>query len=131
MIGIILASHGKLAEGMLDSLHLFAGEKIPQTEAIILGAEDSPDLFDEKLKLALEKVETGQGTVIFCDLLFGTPCNRSAAFINEKTKVICGMNLPVILEFIGMRSTVSIDQFDWKELLKTGAEGLCDLEDKI
>ena len=39
MIGILLMSHGKMAEGMLDSCQLFFGEAIQQLQALCLAKE--------------------------------------------------------------------------------------------
>ena len=49
MIGIVLISHGKMADGMLDSCKLFFGEEIPQILSVCLLPENSPEDFDKKL----------------------------------------------------------------------------------
>ena len=38
-------------------------------------------------------MDSGDGVVILCDLLFGTPCNRSAYLMSPRVKVLCGMNM--------------------------------------
>ena len=76
MKGIILASHGKLADGMMDTLKMFSGD-IQQADAIcFLPGEDMKEFLD-KLEKAIDAVDTGDGVVVFCDLLFGSPCNCS------------------------------------------------------
>lgn len=50
MIGILLMSHGKMAEGMLDSCQLFFGEAIQQLQALCLAKEESVEGFDERIR---------------------------------------------------------------------------------
>ncbi|MBR6958308.1 MAG: PTS mannose transporter subunit IIA, partial [Erysipelotrichaceae bacterium] len=68
-------SHGRMAEGMLDSSKLFFGDDIPQIKALCLMASDNPEEFDEKIRAAVEEIDDGQGVIAMCDLLGGTPCN--------------------------------------------------------
>lgn len=134
MIGVILASHGRLADGMMDSCRLFFGNEIPSMTSLCLMPEDSPDQYKSELEEAIRKTDAGQGVVVFCDLLFGTPCNCCAGEISSSVKVICGMNLPVVLEFLGMRSAEvdgkapGLAEINWQELIKKGSDGICDLE---
>lgn len=67
MIGIVLISHGKMADGMLDSCKLFFGEEIPQILSVCLLPENSPEDFDKKIELAISKVDSGDGVLILCD----------------------------------------------------------------
>ena len=38
-------------------------------------------------------------------MLGGTPCNQALTLVNEKVHLIVGMNLPMILELLGLRET--------------------------
>ena len=122
MKGILLASHGRMAEGLLDTLQIFCGE-LQQIQA---PGEEITD-FMEKLEAAIQKVDTGEGVVIFCDLLFGSPCNCSARLLQdpkyaEKISVITGMNLCMVLEYIGSGDA----GMDREALVNTGHKGIVD-----
>lgn len=83
--------------------------------------------FMEKLEAAIQKVDTGEGVVIFCDLLFGSPCNCSARLLQnakyaEKISVITGMNLCMVLEYIGSGAA----GMDREALVDTGHKGIVD-----
>ena len=115
MKGIILASHGRLAEGLLDTLTIFSGEPQEITD------------FMKTLEDAIQEVDTGDGVVIFCDLLFGSPCNCSARLLQdpvyaEKISVITGMNLCMVLEYIGSREA----GMKREALVNTGQQGIVD-----
>lgn len=124
MKGIVLASHGHLAEGMLDTLKIFS-DNAPQVEALCLLAGDDVTGFVDRLKAAVDKVDTGDGVVVFCDLLFGSPCNCSAKLLNDpqyadRVTVITGMNLPMVMEYESSRAFGK----DLDELLEDGKSGI-------
>lgn len=126
MKGILLASHGRLAEGLLDTLQIFCGE-LQQMQALCLLPGEEITEFMEKLEAAIQKVDTGEGVVIFCDLLFGSPCNCSARLLQdvkyaEKISVITGMNLCMVLEYIGSGAA----GMDREALVDTGHKGIVD-----
>ena len=123
MIGILLMSHGKMAEGMLDSCQLFFGEAIQQLQALCLAKEESVEGFDERIRAALASLDEGQGVLVLCDLLGGTPANRCVSLLTEgqKIRVITGMNLGMLIEILGIRATLSsVDQLDLKRINRSG-----------
>ena len=131
MRGIVIASHGKMAEGLLDSLTLFLGEEPEQIEAVCLMAGEDLQTYTKRLKDAIDLVDTGDGAVVFCDLLFGTPCNCCAAILRDeqysnKTQVITGMNLPMLLEFSNLRTIESSNEETKDHLMEVGKEGIKD-----
>ncbi len=128
MIGIVLISHGKMADGMLDSCKLFFGEEIPQILSVCLLPENSPEDFDKKIELAISKVDSGDGVLILCDLLGGTPCNRCAYILNDRIQVIAGVNLSILLEFLATRDSLKdISELDVETLIFVGANGVVSL----
>ena len=130
MVGILLMSHGKMAEGMLDSSKLFFGDDIPQVKALCLMASDNPEDFDERIKEALAEIDDGQGVIAMCDLLGGTPCNRSAMVLNDRVQVITGMNFSILLELLGKRMTVNdISELSIGELVQVGKDGIISLNE--
>ncbi len=129
MKGIIITSHGPMAQGILETSKLFFGEQA-QMKACCLSAEDNPDEFVDVLKEAVKEVDTGDGVVVFCDMLFGSPCNCMARVLGEdmesdKVQVITGVNLAMILQILAVREAgdPSIE-----ELLQSGHDGIADLK---
>lgn len=119
MVGIVLASHGALAEGMKDAAVMLFGSAEQVTCVTLLPGEDSNDYL-ERLRAAVSSVDTGEGAIILCDLLGGTPSNRSAMLLDH-AQVITGMNLPLLLELLGQRLDGSIDL---EQLLSVGRGGV-------
>ena len=98
MIGIIVASHGPMAAGVVETSQWFFGEQ-PQLEALCLQPGQDLEEFDQQIREAAERVDTGDGVLVLCDLLFGTPCNRAALQISEKilppmSKMVVSEHLP-------------------------------------
>lgn len=112
MIGIILISHGEMANGMLHSASLFYGNQLKQIEALTLQANDSVDSFLLRLKDATQLVDKGEGVIILADMFGGTPCNKAISVMSKKVHVISGMNLSLLLELLGRRESgnVSLDE---------------------
>ena len=129
MKGIVITSHGPMAQGILDTSKLFFGEQA-QMKACCLSAEDNPDEFVDVLKEAVKEVDTGDGAYVFCDMLFGSPCNCMARIIAEdmesdKIQVITGVNLAMILQVLSTRESSSPAV---EELTQSGHDGIADLK---
>ena len=129
MKGIVLTSHGLLADGMLDTIKIFSGEP-SQIKALCLMPGDDMAKFLGDLCDAIDEVDTGDGVLVFCDLLFGTPCNCSGALLGkkeykERVQVITGMNLAMLLEYIRMRD----NGMKPSEIIDTGKCGIVDFNE--
>ena len=128
MIGILLMSHGRMAEGMANSSTLFFGDDIPQLKALCLMPADNPEEFDERIKAAIAEIDDGSGVVGMCDLYGGTPSNRSVLALNDRFQVITGMNFTMLLELLGRRmSAEDINDLDIEELINVGKNGIVSL----
>lgn len=63
--------------------------------------------------------------MVFCDLLFGSPCNCMARILGDNVEVITGMNLPMVLEVMTSRT---FSKPDVTALIETGKSGVADLK---
>lgn len=129
MKGIVIASHGAMAQGILETSKLFFGEQ-QQMKAFCLQANDNPDDFVEVLRQGIKDVDSGDGVIVFCDMLFGSPCNCMMRIISEdidnpKLDVICGVNLAMILQILAVRENGDCTV---EELLDAGHQGIADLK---
>ena len=128
MVGIVLISHGKMAEGMVDSAKLFFGDAIEQLAYVTLRMEDNPDDFQSSLAAAIKEVDGGEGVIVLADLLGGTPSNRAAYLVSDNVQVITGMNLTIFLELLGLRLSGAVDI---QSLIATGQSGIVSLNDLL
>lgn len=127
MKGIVLASHGEMANGLLDTSKLFFGDQEQLTTACIYSGQDPAEYVDI-LRKKIDEVDSGDGVVVLCDILFGTPCNSLGRLIGEgKTNfdVITGMNLPILLQLLAVRENEDVDI---DNLISQGTEGIKDFK---
>lgn len=122
MKGILLLSHGNLAKGLLQTTSIFFGDDYKQIKALDFQVDDNCDEFEIEIGKAIEELDTGEGVIVLTDLFGGTPAHKTTKYINDKTEVICGMNLPMVLELLGARMCGNIDLEAIKEV---GRSGIC------
>jgi mannose PTS system EIIA component len=99
LIGALIVTHGNLANELLN-----AARKIEATDVVIeavpLEWTDSVDEAREKIRVALDRVATDGGVIIFTDMFGGTPSNISLSFLEkDRVEIITGVNLPMVVKF--------------------------------
>ncbi len=104
MIGLVLVTHGKLAEEFRNALeHVVGPQKLLETVSI--GPEDDMDQRRMDIVDAVARVDEGQGVVILTDMFGGTPSNLSISVMdNGRIEVIAGINLPMLIKLASVRS---------------------------
>jgi len=104
MIGLVLVTHGKLAEEFRNALeHVVGPQKLLETVSI--GPEDDMDQRRMDIIEAVSQVEDGQGVIILTDMFGGTPSNLSISVMDGgHTEVIAGVNLPMLIKLASVRN---------------------------
>ena len=65
-----------------------------------------------------------------CDLLGGTPSNRSVYCMNDNFQIITGMNFSMLLELLGRRLNVeNVSELDISDLMEVGKNGIISLNE--
>ena len=121
MKGILLVSHGKMAEGMIDSLQMFFGENIPQLDFLSVKMDTGAEEFRNAVVQKIEELDSGDGVVIFADVLGGTPFNQSAQLLSDRVDLITGMNLGMLMDYLGSRE---YEHFDADALVEKGKSAI-------
>ena len=108
MIGMILVTHGRLAEEFVHAMEHVVGEQ-PDVATICIGPSDDMEARRREIANAIKRVDTGSGSVILTDLFGGTPSNLAISLMKAgKTEVIAGINLPMLIRLAGARKTMSL-----------------------
>lgn len=103
---ILLATHGSLGEGLLNSYEMIAG-KTDNIHTIKL-TDSGIGEFKEKLHNTLNELTATEEVLVLCDLKGGTPYNESFMYSLEKPgriEVVTGVNLPMLIEIGYLIST--------------------------
>ncbi|MCD8020480.1 MAG: PTS sugar transporter subunit IIB [Clostridiales bacterium] len=108
MVGIILATHGNFATGIMQSGSMIFGDQ-PNVAAVTLQPEEGPADVRRKMEEAVASFEDPDQVLILCDLWGGTPFNQSNGLIagHEDTwAIVAGLNLPMLIDAYGSRMTM-------------------------
>ena len=101
MIGVVVVTHGQLAEELLNAAETIVGE-LPAFAAVSIGwHEDTADARPE-IQEAVTRVQQGQGVLILTDMFGGTPANLAMTFLGDEVEVITGVNLPMLIKLAGL-----------------------------
>lgn len=108
MIGLILVTHGRLADQFVEAMEHVVG---PQ-EAIItvcIGPNDDMEQRRADIANAIASVDTGEGAIILTDLFGGTPSNLAISLLDAgRIEVIAGINLPMLIRLAGARKLMDV-----------------------
>jgi PTS system mannose-specific IIA component len=108
MIGIVLVTHGKLAQELVAALEHVVG---PQRAiaAVCIGPEDDMERRRKDILDDIRRVDEGQGAVILTDMFGGTPSNLAISVMDQaKVEVIAGVNLPMLVKLASVRGKVAL-----------------------
>lgn len=126
MVGIILASHGEFAKGIMQSGSMIFGEQ-ENVAAVTLMPSEGPDDFRAKLQKAIASFDSQEEVLILADLWGGTPFNQSNTLFEEhkdKWAIVSGMSLPMLIEAYGARLGSESAQEIAAQITKSGREGV-------
>jgi len=105
MIGMVLVTHGRLAEEMLAALEHVVGHQ-PNVATICIGPDDDMEQRRKDIVEAVQRVETGMGVIVLTDMFGGTPSNLAISIMNRASvEVIAGVNLPMLIKLASVRTT--------------------------
>ncbi len=105
MIGMVLVTHGRLAEEFIAALEHVVGLQ-DKIAAVCIGPDD--DMEQRRMEI-LDKVSTiddGSGVVLLTDMFGGTPSNLAISIMDKaQVEVIAGINLPMLIKLVSLRET--------------------------
>jgi PTS system mannose-specific IIA component len=108
MIGVVIVTHGKLAEAFLSVTEHVVGKQA-QMKAVGIESEDDAEKAREQILQAIKDVDTGQGVIILTDMFGGTPSNLAISVMkSDGIEVIAGVNLPMMIKLASVRTQGSM-----------------------
>ncbi|HWI65705.1 MAG TPA: PTS sugar transporter subunit IIA [Symbiobacteriaceae bacterium] len=129
MIGVVLVSHGPLADGLRQAAEMIMG---PQEALAVLGLDPAQEMdkYRADLESAVKSVDSGEGVVVLADLFGGSPANTAAYVLGPNVEVLCGCNLPMLIETLGSRAYGDLKSVT-TGALQAAAEGALRLADVL
>ncbi|MBA2795889.1 PTS system, mannose-specific IIB component / PTS system, mannose-specific IIA component [Streptococcus porcinus] len=100
-IGIIIASHGKFAEGIHQSGSMIFGEQ-EKVQVVTFMPNEGPDDLYAHFNNAIAQFDTDDEVLVLADLWSGSPFNQASRVMGEnperKMAIITGLNLPMLIQ---------------------------------
>jgi len=103
MIGIVLVTHGRLAQEFISALEHVCGAQ-PQTASICIGPDDDMEQRRAEILARVAECDSGQGVVLLTDMFGGTPSNLAISTMDRvRVEVLAGVNLPMLVKLASVR----------------------------
>ncbi len=110
MIGLVIVTHGDLAQEFLAALEHVHGPQ-EQVVALSIGPNDDMETRRAEIVEAVNSVDSGKGAILLTDMFGGTPSNLAISVMEQaKVEVIAGVNLPMLIKLASIRGESELDQ---------------------
>jgi len=110
MIGILLVTHGRLAEE-LRAAALTIQPGLERIVAVALEWSETGEDASGKIRRGLELADEGEGAVILTDMFGGTPTNLTLPFLRkDRIEIVTGVNLPMLIKAASIKDGASLTE---------------------
>lgn len=119
MTHIIVATHGKFSEELVNSAAMVYGED-ENTHVVTFLLGEGGEHLVEKYQAIIAQLPENEPVLFLVDLFGGSPYNaasRVATMRGENTDIVTGVNLPMLLEVLDAKESSPLD-----ELVSTAKE---------
>src|ERR1700731_516636 len=98
MIGMVLVTHGRLAEELRSAMEHVVGAQ-RNVATVCIGPEDDIEGRRADIQDCIAKVDTGGGAVLVTGMFGGTPSTLPISMMDsDGVEVIAGVNLPMLVK---------------------------------
>lgn len=109
MIGLVVVTHGRLAEEFISAAEHVVGP-LKAVASICIGPDDDMDERRREIIAAAKACDEGDGVVILTDMFGGTPSNLAISVMGSgRIEVIAGVNLPMLIKLAEVRGRLPLN----------------------
>ena len=110
MIGMVVVTHGRLAEEFVSAMEHVVGPQ-KAVRAICIGPDDDMEQRRQDILKAVKDVDQGDGVILLTDMFGGTPSNLAISIMeNANVEVIAGINLPMLIKLASVRKVCDMEE---------------------
>ena len=103
MIGVVLVTHGNLANEFLSAMQHVVGKQ-ENVEGVCIGPEDDMEMRRTEILKKVENVNDGSGVIVLTDMFGGTPSNLAISIMDRaNVEILAGVNLPMLIKIASLR----------------------------
>ncbi len=110
MIGMVLVTHGRLADELISALEHVVGAQTT-ISTVCIGPDDDMEQRRKEILDCVAKADGGDGVVLLTDMFGGTPSNLAISIMDKaNVEVIAGVNLPMLIKLASVRETETLSE---------------------
>ncbi|KXV49785.1 PTS sugar transporter subunit IIB, partial [Gluconobacter japonicus] len=109
MIGLMLVTHGRLGEVLLETMVHVVG---PQAQIGIVGVgdDDDPALLHPEADRLLHQLDTGDGVLVLTDIFGSSPSNLALSLRKPgHVEIVSGVNVPMLVKLAKTRAGLDLE----------------------
>lgn len=111
MIGIVVVTHSRLGEALIDAAEFIVGSRPEGLVAVSIDINQNVDKLRERVATGIKKAGRDDGVLILTDMFGGTPSNISFSFLEAgRIEVLSGVNLPVLVQALNSRGKMGLSE---------------------
>ncbi len=127
MIGVLIVAHGHFSLACEEVARHFFGKVPPHVRCLCVHANDDVEVLKGKAKQLRDEIDFGYGVIILNDIFGATPFNISKELIDEKTVLLAGANVPMVVRAASYGANSDNLQILLEETKKAAFEGIIDV----
>ena len=111
MIGMVLVTHGRLAEELRHAMEHVVGPQ-QAVATVCIGPEDDLEHTRADIRRSIDSVDQGDGVVVLTDMFGGTPSNLAMQMASgeKPVEVLAGVNLPLLVKLAKVRGSEPLSE---------------------
>ncbi|MFO1519372.1 MAG: PTS fructose transporter subunit IIA [bacterium] len=109
-IGVVVITHGKIAEELIKATETIVKEKILMAPVCVLQSDDTAR-YQKMIEEAITRVTQKGGVLLLSDMFGGTPSNLCLPFLKKgQVELVTGVNLPMLLKLATVSENLELSQ---------------------
>ena len=105
MIGVLIIAHDNLGESLVRAVTHVLGSRPAQFEVLSVAATDDPMQLLPGARDQAQRLDSGDGVLIFSDIYGATPSNLASKLVQPgHVELVAGVNLPMLVRAFTYRT---------------------------
>ncbi|MFA6029992.1 MAG: hypothetical protein WC969_09075 [Elusimicrobiota bacterium] len=129
MVNIIVVTHGEFGAYLVEAAEEIVGPQESGVRCVSISSRLSVDEVRARLAAVVSELKGEGGLIVAVDMPGGTPCNIAMGVVREDPviRVICGVNLYMLVTAFGCRRTCGLDE-TVERMLSGGRRAIVDMK---